>query len=115
MIDYKEVLRALNNDRDKLKQQIVQLDIAIKTISRLVSTDQIKNTNSFTNLTIRQAIRCCLETEKEGMRTSEIAKDLLNGGIETTSKNFRKTVYNTLTRCDEFFANGKLWILKIDS
>lgn len=111
MIDYKEVLLSLKHERVKLKEQIIRLDTAIKIISNLTSTEQVKTLNSFTALTVRQAVQRCLETNKEGMQTSEITKMLLKGGIRTTAKNFHKTVYNTLFRCNEFTINGKFWTL----
>lgn len=65
----------------------------------------------FHGKSVSEAAKMYLEMKKVKQKTRAICDALLQGGIESDSKNFYGNVYTTLTRNKDFFRRGKYWAL----
>lgn len=128
MVDYNEVLADLRRRKASLKRsfedEMRELDAAIGAIEKMLpaqtrlflSTTKIdgiteKASTPFSGMTVREAARRCLEAQGHPMSTSELAHTLLDGGFQTTAKNFRTTVYSTLARDEGCHVEDGIWSL----
>jgi len=65
----------------------------------------------FHGLSVSEAAKKYLEMKKVKQKTRALCDALLQGGIESDSKNFYGNVYTTLSRNKDFFRRGKYWML----
>lgn len=116
-IDYEAVLADLRERRSKI-------DAAIEAIEQLVMgqpresgvTRKLKHPASteveddtFFKLSTPDAAEKYLRMRGKPSGTREIAKALIEGGFETSAKNFYANLYTALGRSDAFVKVGKKW------
>jgi hypothetical protein len=65
----------------------------------------------FHGKSVSEAAKMYLEMKKVKQKTRVLCDALLQGGIESDSKNFYSNVYTTLSRNKDFFLRGKYWML----
>lgn len=125
MVDYKEVLADLRRRKAQVKrefeQEMSEIDAAIGAIEKMVPDAQISlalpaatkvsSSQPYKGLTVRDAAWRCLDAEGAPMKTKDLAEALIAGGLQTTAKNFRTTVYSTLSRDDDFSVDDGSWSL----
>lgn len=60
---------------------------------------------------LKDAVTKCLNRAGKPLNAPELREELLNGGYQTKSKDFRAQIYNVLTQDPKFANEGGKWSL----
>ncbi|MCA8988350.1 MAG: hypothetical protein KDA78_11945 [Planctomycetaceae bacterium] len=95
-------VRSLTKKREKLLQQLADIDNQIKDLSGGAAGARFKNDKS-----LEQYIVDALKKNKKGLTLAELASAIKDAGYQSSSSNFKNVVYQNLYNSDLFKRDSK--------